>query len=60
MGSIPGWRWVQVIPKTKEGSGPCLHGTQHEVGTTKHDWSARCQCNMTGWGSMWAYDMLPQ
>ena len=24
----------------KNGSGPCLHGTQHEVGTTKQNWSA--------------------
>ena len=23
----------------KNGSGPCLHGTQDEVGTTKHNWS---------------------
>ena len=44
----------------KNGSGPCLHGTQDEVGTTKHDWSARCQYNVTGWVSMWAYDMLSQ
>ena len=41
-----------VIPKTKNGSGPCLHGTQDEVRTTKHDWSARCQYNVTGWVSM--------
>ena len=27
-----------VIPNTLEnGSAPCLHGTQDEVGTTKHD-----------------------
>ena len=46
----------------KNGSGPCLHGTQDEVGTTKHKWSARCQYNVTGWPwvSMWAYDMLSQ
>ena len=24
-------------------SGTCLHGTQDEVGTTKHNTSARCQ-----------------
>ena len=24
----------------KNGSGPCLHGTQDEVGTMKHNWSA--------------------
>ena len=30
----------------KNGSGPCLHGTHDEVGTTKHNWSARCQYNM--------------
>ena len=44
----------------KNGSGPCLHGTQDEVGTMKHNWSARCQYNVTGWVSMWAYDMLSQ
>ena len=44
----------------KNGSGPCLYGTQDEVGTTKHNWSARGQYNVTGWGSMWAYDMLSQ
>ena len=25
-----------------------------------HNWSARCQYNVTGWVSMWAYDMLSQ
>ena len=30
----------------KNGSGPCLHGTRDEVGTTKHNWSARCQYNV--------------
>ena len=49
-----------VIPKTENGSDPCLHGTYDEVGTTKHNWSARCQYNVTGWVSMWAYDMLSQ
>ena len=44
----------------KNGSGPCLHGTQLEIGTTKHNWLARCQHNVTGWVSMWAYDMLSQ
>ena len=24
----------------KDGSGLCLHGTQDEIGTTKHNWSA--------------------
>ena len=33
----------------KNGTGPCLHGTQDEVGTTKHNWSARCQYNVTAW-----------
>ena len=28
--------------------------------TFKHNWSARCQYNVTGWASMWAYDMLSQ
>ena len=44
----------------KSGSDPCLHGTYDEVGTTKHNWSARCQYNVTGWVSMWACDMLSQ
>ena len=44
----------------KNGSGPCFHGTPYEVGTTKHNWSAWCQYNVTGWVSMWAYDMLSQ
>ena len=26
----------------KNGSGPSLHGTHDEVGTTKHNWLARC------------------
>ena len=50
-----------VIPKTfKNGSGLFLHGTHDEGGTTKHNWSARCQYNVTGWVSMWACDMLSQ
>ena len=58
--------WVNFLVRagfshTKEvkcGSGPCLHGTQDEVGTIEHNWSAQCQYNVTGWVSMWAYDML--
>ena len=42
----------------KNGSGLFLHGTHDEGGTTKHNWSAWCQYNVTGWGSMWVYDML--
>ena len=38
----------------------CLHGTQVEVETTERNWSAQCQYNVTGWVSMWAYDMLSQ
>ena len=50
-----------VILKTfKNGSGLFLHGTHDEGRTTKHNWSARCQYNVTGWLSMWAYDMLSQ
>ena len=44
----------------KNGSGLCLHGTYDEGGTTKHNWSASCQYNMTGWVSMWAYDISSQ
>ena len=28
------------IKDVKNGSGPCLHGTCEEVGTTKPNWSA--------------------
>ena len=38
MGSIP--LLVLGLGHTryfKNGSGPCLHGTQHEVGTTRHN-----------------------
>ena len=50
-----------VIPKTfKNGSGLFLHGTRDEGGTAKHNWSAWCQYNVTGWVSMWTYDMLSQ
>ena len=50
-----------VIPKdVLNGSGPCLHGTHDEGGTKKHNWSARCQYNVTAWVSMWAYDMVSQ
>ena len=44
----------------KNESGPFLHGTQDEVVTTKHNWLAWCQYNVTGWVSMWPYDMLFQ
>ena len=44
----------------KNGSGPCLHVTHNEAGTTKRNWLAWCQYNVTGWVSMWAYDMLSQ
>ena len=44
----------------KNESGPCLHGTHDEVGTAKHNWLACCQYDVTGWVSMWAYDMLSQ
>ena len=56
--------WLVLGPgHTKDienGSGPCLHGTQDEVGTMKHNWSARCQHYVTVWVSMWAYDMFSQ
>ena len=44
----------------QNGSGPCMHGIYDEVGTMKHNWSTRCQYNVTGWISMWACDMLSQ
>ena len=41
----------------KNGSRPCLHGTQDEVGTRTRNW---CQFDVTGLVSMCAYDMLSQ
>ena len=42
-----------VIPKTfKNGRDHFLHGTNDEGGTTKHNWSAWCQYNVTSWVSM--------
>ena len=43
--------------KDDKNCGSCLHGTQDEVGTMKHNWSAWCQYNVTWWVSMWAYDI---
>ena len=34
----------------------CIQSTPHET----HNWSAWYQYNVTGWGSIWAYDMLSQ
>ena len=53
-------RCAQLVAADINGSGPCLHGIQDKAGTTKQNWSARCQYNVTGWVSMWAYDMLSQ
>ena len=51
---------IPNIEDYKNGSGPCLHDPQHEVGTMKHNWSTWCHYNVTGWVSMWVYDMLSQ
>ena len=61
----PGWfdHWgtghqgVSVDRKYAITLNPIFHDA---VGTTKHNWSAWCQYNVTGWVSMWAYDMLSQ
>ena len=45
---------------SKNGRGCCLLGIQHEVRTTKHNWSVQCQYNVTGWDTMWACDRLFQ
>ena len=38
MGSSPSWYLLQSLTKDiKDGSGPCLHDTLDEVGTTKHN-----------------------
>ena len=44
------------------GSGCYLHGTRYDVRTIKHNWSAWCQYNMTGWhvGGVWVYYMFSQ
>ena len=60
MGSIPDGAGSSHTKDVNNGSGPCLHGTQDKEGTTKQNWSARCQYNVTGWVRMWAYDMLSQ
>ena len=44
--------WLVHTTDFKNGSGPCLHGTHNEIGTTKHNWSAQCQYNVTGWVSI--------
>ena len=49
-----------IRKRLKRCSDCCLHASQHEVWTTKHNWSTWCQYNVTGWGSMWASDMLSQ
>ena len=60
MGSLPVGARSSHTKDFINGSGPCLHGTYDDVGTMKHNWSAWCQYNVTGWVSMWAYDMLSQ
>ena len=52
--------WSSHTKDVKNGSSSYLHGTQNEVGTMKHNWSAWCQYLVTGRFSMWAYDMLSQ
>ena len=47
-----------VIPKTIKMS--VVPVCMDEEGTTKHNWSAKCQYNVTGWVSMWDCDMLFQ
>ena len=38
VGSSPSWYLFQSLTKDiKDGSGPCLHDTLDEVGTTKHN-----------------------
>ena len=60
MGSIAVGAGSSHTKDAKNGSGPCLHGTYDEVGTTKHNWSVQCLYNVTGWVSMWAYEMFSQ
>ena len=57
---MPNYEPRSLVYLIKNRSGPCLHGSHSEVGTTKHDWSARCQYNVTSLISMWAYDVLSQ
>ena len=58
---VPGGGGGAVTTKDfKNGSGPCLHGIHDEVRTTNITGRPWCQYNVTGWVSMWAYDMLSQ
>ena len=59
--SFRSFHLVSVIYLKKSDSPEkSLHGTHDEEGTMKHNWSARCQYNVTGRVSMWACDMLSQ
>ena len=51
-------KWFHLVD-SRLVMGPSQHDTQHEVETTKHNWSAQChyQYNVTGWVSMWANDI---
>ena len=41
----------------KNAIGPSWRCTEDEVVTTKQNWLARCQYNVTGWVNMLAYYM---
>ena len=53
---------LPVLPVAGTGPAifPPLFFAPSLLGTMKHNWSAWCQYNVTGWVSMWAYDMLSQ
>ena len=59
MGSIPLWLSSSHTKDIKNGSGPCLNGTQDEVGTKKHNWSALCQYNGLGGLACWPMTCYP-
>ena len=61
--AVQHWRHLYEICYSKDvtnDSGSCLHDIQDEVQTIKHNWLAQCQFNVTGWVTMWGYDMLSQ
>ena len=47
-----------MLSNLKGDNGYCLLCTQYEVRKTKQNWLARCQYNVTGWGTILAYDIL--
>ena len=58
MGSIPGWCWVKVIPKTLRMVAVPACMVLRMKQEPQNNWSTWCQYNLTGWVNMWGYEML--